>query len=230
MELIFVKADLSPDDLQLIYLAFLETATALREKYSGWIHLLIGIETDFITENDLSRTKLLLSEHPEIDYIVGSVHHVNGVPIDFDRDTWLRSVYTARLGAEGTTMQEGPTLKYQPIPLDPTIPELQSGYTPSALELNPFFCNYLDSQHVMIRELKPEVLGHVDLCLLWTPELDLKSVEMRRVWKKLTRNVQEVVAYGGLFEVNTAAFRKGWGTSYPSYVVMKVSPGLSLTA
>lgn len=211
-----------PDDLHLIYTTFLETALSLREKYSGWIQLLIGLETDYIQEVDISRTQQLLQEHPEVDYIVGSVHHVNGVPIDFDRDTWLRSVYTARLGAEGSTMEAGPSRRYKPVQNDSAIPELQSGYEPTLLELNPFFCNYFDSQHVLIRDLRPEVLGHIDLCLLWTPKLDLEADDMRRVWKKLVRNVQEVISYGGLFEVNTAAFRKGWATSYPSWQVMRV--------
>jgi histidinol-phosphatase (PHP family) len=36
------------------------------------------------------------------------------------------------------------------------------------------------------------------------------------------RNIKEVVAYGGLFEVSAASFRKGWDEGYPGSEVLQV--------
>jgi histidinol-phosphatase (PHP family) len=175
----------------------------------------------------LSRTQDLLAAHAEIDYIVGSVHHVGGIPIDFDRSTWLRAVHAAGRGETGGSMMSvSPDGSVTEIPVDPSIPQLQLTHTPSLTESRPFIQAYLDQQFHMIRTLRPEVVGHLDLFRLWTPELDVRCSELNEgeegIWDKIERNVREVVAYGGLFELNTAAFRKGWHTAYPSRAISEV--------
>ncbi|WVQ85416.1 hypothetical protein IAT38_007581 [Cryptococcus sp. DSM 104549] len=212
------EADLTPSDLLTAYISFLSTASSLRTKYASQISLLISIETDYITPLDSEGLASLLEEHKTIDYIVGSVHHVRGVSIDFDRGTWLRSVKAAREGVEGRTMDPGP-----PPSLDvgeAGDPELAPTYTPTDESLAVFLGAYFDSQYDLIEKHQPEVLGHIDLCLLWTPEVRLKEVP--GVWEKVERNVKAVVAYGGLFEANAAAIRKGWGTSYPCRDILEL--------
>jgi len=49
-------------------------------------------------------------------------------------------------------------------------------------------------------------------------------VDYPRAWTKLERNVVEAAAYGALFEVNAAAFRKGWESAYPGEDVVQVGP------
>lgn len=159
---------------------------------------------------------------------MGSVHHVCGIPIDFDTATWLRAVYAAGRGEEGSMMSlnsNGTPIHY---PTDTNIPQLQPSYTPSSAELRPFILAYLDQQLHMIRTLHPEVVGHFDLFRLYTPGLDVRSPDLnpeddRGVWESIERNVKEVVGYGGLFEMNTAAFRKGWDTAYPCRQIAVVS-------
>ncbi|ODO07548.1 histidinol-phosphatase (PHP family) [Cryptococcus wingfieldii CBS 7118] len=192
------EADLTPADLSTAYTSFLHEAASLRSTHAHAISLLISIETDYITPLDCTNLTSILEEHHEIDYVVGSVHHVNGVSIDFDRPTWLRA-----LG-------------------DQTLPELQPSHTPSPETLIPFLSNYFDAQHTLITTHTPEVLGHIDLCSLWTPGLDLKAEGMEGVWEKVERNVRAVVRYGGLFEANAAAIRKGWGTSYPGKDILQL--------
>jgi len=68
----------------------------------------------------------------------------------------------------------------------------------------------------------PEVIGHMDLCLLYTPSLCLQDYP--EAWLRLERNVRFAVEYGALIEVNAAAFRKGWKTAYPKEEVLKVRP------
>lgn len=217
--LMMMQADLEPSDLALIYDDFLKTATRLQEHYRDRIRLLVGLETDFITPLDLERTKALLEARREVQYVVGSVHHVAGVSIDFDQTTYLRSIEHCTHGTVGSTMvrrgssSTTPGL-VMPSPLDPDA-------TPTDEQLSVFLEQYLDAQYEMIQQLEPEVIGHFDLCLLFNPGY---SLQRPGVWSKVERNIKRVIVYGGLFEANGAAIRKGWDTSYPSRQVLKACP------
>lgn len=73
-----------------MYSSFLTHARDLQTKYHSQISLLIGMETENIHPNTLSELSRLLSTH-KIDYIVGSVHHVHGHPIDFDEPRYAKA-------------------------------------------------------------------------------------------------------------------------------------------
>ncbi|KAJ7118024.1 Polymerase/histidinol phosphatase-like protein [Mycena crocata] len=60
---------------------FLVKAHRLKLKYSAEIHLLLG--------------EILQKHRGRVEYIVGSVHHVNGIPIDFDLPTFQKAVDNA---------------------------------------------------------------------------------------------------------------------------------------
>ncbi|ELR07012.1 histidinolphosphatase [Pseudogymnoascus destructans] len=63
---------------------FLTEGIRLRDKYEGQIQILIGFEGEWIrpTYGPIIRG---LAKDPRVDFYVGSVHHVHGIPIDFDR-------------------------------------------------------------------------------------------------------------------------------------------------
>ena len=194
----------------------------MKAKFEPQINLLIGLECDYISTLDLDQTKELLSAHPEIDYIVGSVHHVNGISIDFDQPTWKRAIRAASLGSRGSTMH------VDPITGAVTLPTVHIQVEPIPKYFANFYRAYFDAQYDVLRTLKPEVIGHFDLCLLWTPERSLQGEEMDEVWEKVERNVKYAISYGALFEANSASLRKGWPTSYPSPDVLNVSRRVSL--
>ncbi|KAM0755680.1 histidinol phosphate phosphatase H [Meredithblackwellia eburnea MCA 4105] len=73
---------------------------------------------------------------------------------------------------------------------------------------------YFDAQYTLLQRLKPAVVGHFDLCRLYYPDRDFKSFPA--VWDKVERNINFAVGYGGLFEINASAFRKGWTSAYPA--------------
>lgn len=196
----------------------MDEAIRLRGIYSGRISLLIGLETDYITPLDLAQTTQLLDRRKDIDYIVGSVHHVNGVSIDFDRPTWVRAVRTVVSGSEASTMDVSPTSHRISLPGVPD-PEAQ----PSMDDIRTFLLAYFDAQYDMLQTHQPEVIGHIDLCLLWTPDISLRNERLQAVWEKVIRNVEYAISYGGLFEANAAAIRKGWKTSYPNPDILQVS-------
>ncbi|BEJ16060.1 hypothetical protein CspHIS471_0506650 [Cutaneotrichosporon sp. HIS471] len=207
------EADLSPHDLEAAYTEFLNAAEVQRAAHPE-INLLIGVECDTITHLDIAGlTKLLKDER--VEYVVGSVHHVRGVSIDFDRVTWLRSLRAAQRGVDETTMVRfGNKVILSPIDDDPILNE---DYNPTEEDMLPFLESYLDAQMAMMEAHQPEVVGHFDLCLLFAPNISLKAV-----WNRVQRNVAYAISYGALFEANAAALRKGWKTSYPSPDVLQL--------
>lgn len=171
---------------------FLIEAHRLKSAYASRITLLIGLETEFITPLDLDRLQNLLAKHGDrIEYLVGSVHHVNDIPIDFDKPTFEKSLHSFS---------------------HENISDLS--------RMENFLSAYFDAQHEVMRLFHPEVIGHFDLCRLYNPDIRFSSFPL--AWEKLDRNVQFAIQYGALFEVNAAAFRKGWHCAYPAQDVLEV--------
>ncbi|THU98477.1 histidinol phosphate phosphatase H [Dendrothele bispora CBS 962.96] len=182
---------MEPEMLTNQFTSFLEEANRLRLAYESQISLLVGLETDFITDIDLDKLEELLGRHYcRIDYVVGSVHHVAGTPIDFDLNTYQKVL--DHPDVKGVTVDE---------------------------TMQNFLCHYFDAQYEILKRFKPEIVGHIDLCRLYTPTISIRDYS--KAWTLLTRNVDFAIEYGALFEANAAAFRKGWTTAYPSEDVMK---------
>ncbi|OLN87828.1 putative histidinol-phosphatase [Colletotrichum chlorophyti] len=74
--------------------AYLLEAQRLREKYASQIHLLIGFEGEWYRPSYGPFIKSL-SSHPAVDYFIGSLHHVNAVPIDYSREMYVDAMKTA---------------------------------------------------------------------------------------------------------------------------------------
>ncbi|CCU81492.1 hypothetical protein BGHDH14_bgh00138 [Blumeria hordei DH14] len=85
-----VIANESIAKLTLRHDAFLKEAMRLREKYHGTIVLLIGFEGEWIRPS-YGPLILDLARAPEIDYFIGSVHHVHEIPIDYDEILYSRA-------------------------------------------------------------------------------------------------------------------------------------------
>ncbi|KAH9921936.1 histidinol-phosphatase [Epithele typhae] len=191
------ESDLTLDALAGQFEAFLTEAHRLKAKYADKINLLVGLETESITELDLSGLASLLAQHTDqIEYIVGSVHHVAGIPIDFDQPTFASALTS-----------------FAPDPSSPAEPATTSA----------FLCAYLDAQHDLLRRFHPEVVGHLDLCRLYTPVL--RFADFPAALERVRRNVAFAVSYGALFELNAAAFRKGWDAAYPAPDVVEIVLG-----
>lgn len=165
----------------------------MKSLHASDITLLVGLETEYITELDLEQLEQLLHRFGHrVQYLVGSIHHVNDIPIDFDMPTYQRALSSLSAG-------------------DNKDPQ-------------PLFHAYFDAQYRLLKKFKPEIIGHFDLCRLFCPKVEFSHFP--GVWEKIERNIKFAVEYGGLFEVNAAAFRKGWETAYPAGDVVAVSWGL----
>lgn len=190
-----MQAEITPTDLLHTFDLFVQEAHRLKVAYAGQINLLVGLETDFITPNDLDQLDQLLQRHAgQIQYVIGSVHHCNGIPIDFDKATFERAVASFS-ESPGTLMDDE----------SPTAPQIS------------FLGAYFDAQLQIMERIHPEVIGHFDLCRLYTPRLSLRDV-----WSRVERNVRYAIEYGAVFELNAAAFRKGWNSAYPGPEIVEV--------
>lgn len=189
--------------------AFVAEAHRLKALYASRIKLLVGAETEFITHADVDGLSALLRRHAgKIEYLVGSVHHVNELPIDFDKATYLRAIDRCRQD-EGMGLSSG---------VDETASaRANSEETATATLLE----RYLDAQYELLTKVKPEIIGHMDLCRLYTPKVTFG--DFPAALAKLKRNIACACGYGALFEFNAAAFRKGWETAYPGTDVVEVS-------
>lgn len=81
------QSHLEVQDLMDTFEAYLVEAHRLKQVHAETCTLLVGLETEFIDEDGLDRLEQLLERHAgTIEYLVGSVHHCDSAPIDFDRE------------------------------------------------------------------------------------------------------------------------------------------------
>lgn len=185
------ESDLTPADLEKTFDDYVKEARRLQREYQDRIKLLVGMETEFINRESLDRA-LSIKEQYKLDYLVGSVHHILEVPIDFDE----------------------PTMKTaEDVSVNKLAGECPHGATEEAFRV------YFDAQFEMLQALKPAVVAHFDLIRLFRASHPLSEV----VWDKIRRNVAFVVSYGGIFEINTSAWRKGLPYAYPQRDILDVS-------
>lgn len=101
---------LTPAQLEATFRAYLAKARALQAQYAQKslpMHILVGCETENITSprslgflcKVVSSDGTSSGQLPPpcvglgvVDYMVGSVHHAHGIPIDFDADTFHKAV------------------------------------------------------------------------------------------------------------------------------------------
>lgn len=222
-----LEADLDAEKLTKRFEGYLVEARKVAQKamqeHKGF-ECLVGAETENLGEPESIEDLLRALEGDRFDasakrkaakvgagrvqYLVGGVHHVKGVPIDFDK----------------ATFQEALTLFHD-----------KDGSKTETLAHLRLAAAYFDAQYELMQAVEPEVIAHFDLVRLWTPELPLllsaphesfsapEREALRTVDEKVTRNVRYAVSYGALFEVSGAALRKGWSTPYPGQEIIQVS-------
>lgn len=155
-------------------------ARRIQKQYEEKLCILVGCEIESI---DPDSWEYALTQKPALDFIVGSVHHVAEIPIDYSHDLWNQAMATV---SQGNSVED-------------------------------MFKSYFDLQYQMLKATHPQVIGHFDLIRLMAPKNfdNCPFTRYPEVWDKVCRNIDYAIAYGGLFEINAAALRKGWDTPYP---------------
>ena len=65
-------------------------AKRLQKAYASQIKIFVGMETDWIRPSSKGFIQNLLDLY-QLDLFIGSVHHVDTIPIDYDRATYLKA-------------------------------------------------------------------------------------------------------------------------------------------
>ncbi|KAG8806388.1 histidinolphosphatase [Serendipita sp. 399] len=201
----YTKANVKPSDLLVTFEAFLDEAQRLKRSYAesgNRMEVLVGMETEHIYEEDLTPLKRLVDQHRgRIDFLVGSVHHAGGHPIDFSKERFEEALrwYESTLD-EATRAKEGEGV--------------ESTALSNLLEA------YFRAQRRMMEALHPEVIGHFALPLLFTPSTRLESHPTAYVLAR--GNIRYAIAYGALFELSSAPFRKGWEEGWPGTETLRM--------
>jgi histidinol-phosphatase (PHP family) len=118
---------------------------------------------------------------------VGSLHHVNSIPIDFSPELYVKALDQA----EGS--------------------------------LENLYKQYFDEQYIMLQTVRPEVVGHFDLIRIFADQSVADStLLLPKVWRRVVRNLEYVIAYGGLFEINSRSWKKGLRDAYPQRDIIQV--------
>uniref|UniRef100_A0A6B2LCR5 histidinol-phosphatase n=1 Tax=Arcella intermedia TaxID=1963864 RepID=A0A6B2LCR5_9EUKA len=83
--------------------------------------------------------------------------------------------------------------------------------------LENMYLSYFDAQYELLKSVKPLVVGHFDLIRIYSKDFEITP----SVWVKIKRNVDFVISYGGIFELNSRAWKKGINGTYPGADVIK---------
>ncbi|KAH6577449.1 hypothetical protein BASA83_005200 [Batrachochytrium salamandrivorans] len=206
------EAHLTPADTQLMFSAYYAHARELQAKYKDQITLLVGMETELIHDHTLEEIKMLCQSF-HFDYLVGSVHHVLGYPIDFDEAGFIKlekHLFETSPDSKRLGLSEG----------DVSL----STATSCAIGTEMAFQTYFDAQFRLIDQIQPSVVAHFDLVRLFRPAFSLSKV----VLEKIDRNIQRIAEYGGIIEINSRAWKKGLRDAYPQRDILQrmVTAGL----
>lgn len=78
---------LKPTDLSDLFDSYVIESRRLQAKYEDRINILVGMETEYIRPECIAEIRQLKRKHA-LEYLVGSIHHVDGMPIDFSADSF----------------------------------------------------------------------------------------------------------------------------------------------
>ncbi|KAK6359244.1 histidinolphosphatase [Orbilia brochopaga] len=201
----------TPQNLADSFAEYYRTAVSLRDKYQHQITILVGFEIDWIRPSMLQEIATLREKYA-FDIFVGSVHHVDEVPIDFSTEMYQHAITTVESNDRAARESSGTT------PPD-RFPEVSP--TDSTGETR-IFEAYFDTQYSMLTALKPPVIGHFDLVRLKCENHTIDLTAIPSVYERVLRNIKFIASYGGMVEINTAALRKGWQHPYPGPDVLDV--------
>lgn len=169
------EADLDPPKLEATFAEYARHAFALRERYEDRIQLLVGFETERLPPGDWAERMRALRASAPFEYIVGSVHDVDGRYVDYKPE--VTAALAADLGG------------------------------PEALHVR-----YFDAVTELVTELRPEVVGHLDL----VRKFDGPGARFSpRVFAHIERALEAVRAAGSVLDVNCGAHRRGLSPVYP---------------
>ncbi|SCU78892.1 LAMI_0A06436g1_1 [Lachancea mirantina] len=195
----------SSADLKLLQQKFIEyLAHATKVKNRGLrTEFIIGMEVEGCDLKHIDYAQSLMQRHSDVmKFCVGSVHHVNQIPLDFDQQCWYQCLKSC-----GNSVRQL-MVTYLELQF-----ELLTRLKPQVVGHFDLFRLYCPNELVVDSRSGERVpdgsefgvrVGELSLVEQW-PEV--KSLALR--------NLEFVACYGGLLELNSSGLRKKLQDPYP---------------
>ena len=190
---------------------YLEHARVIKRRVnndsSSRTRILIGAEIDVCDRKHIEYAKLLLEKEEDIQFLVGSCHHVEGVPIDFDLDTWMQALHKTAGNNIKIFLKKYFQTQYEMLhhvkPLVVGHFDLIRLFFPQCgLSVNPATGDVVSAD-------VPGAVAVADICS------DKIMTMWDEVQAEIIKNLKFVDSYGGAIEINTSGLRKKLKYPYP---------------
>lgn len=173
-------------------------------------HIIIGTEIEACNFEHIKYAKDVLNDNKNIiKFCVGSIHHINQIPIDIDQQNWNKALKSFDNNIKNMLLSYFEAQYVMIKNLQPLVIghfDLFKLFLPSDLEVDPNtgYCNFDKNNDQKLVSLND--VSYIDL---WD---DIKNL--------MIRNLKYIESYGGVIEINTSALRKGLKEPYPSKQVV----------
>ncbi|SCU91001.1 LAME_0E10792g1_1 [Lachancea meyersii CBS 8951] len=178
--------------------------------------IIIGVEVEGCDMNHIAYAKKLMDDNKHImQFCVGSMHHVNGIPIDFDQAEWNRA------------------LEYSGNNLRSLVRDYLEQQYRLIIEMKPLILGHFDlfrvfcSKDIFVDAETGQVVEEGS-----KNAVSAATVSFTKHWDDVRalaeRNLRTVASYGGLIEINTSGLRKKLENPYPCRefaILAKTIPG-----
>lgn len=191
---------------------FIQHANKIRQRYKNEssMKIIVGTEIESCDIEQIRYCRELMKRYSTlIRFCIGSVHHVNGIPIDFDQINWNIAV------------------KHCQNSLRQFIKDYYEQQYKMLVQLKPMVVGHFDLYKLfMKKDMKFDLVSgqiideqcnklQVNNELIATPA----ETSVINIWedvrKLVIRNLKFIGSYGGLIEINTSGLRKKLPQPYP---------------
>lgn len=192
--------------LQINFKEFMKHAQMIKlnNETNGGPKIIIGTEIESCDTKHIKYANEVLANNSNVlKFCVGSVHHINGIPLDFDQENWHKCLASFKNKNLRLMLISYFESQYEMLTvLQPKVVghfDLFKLLWPHNLKVNPVTgeCTS-DNSDVVV-----------------TPYSYLEQWE--DVKDLVVRNLKYIDSYGGAIEINTSALRKGLKQPYPSF-------------
>ncbi|EDO19590.1 hypothetical protein Kpol_1018p127 [Vanderwaltozyma polyspora DSM 70294] len=202
----------SLEKLQDNFSKFLRHASEIKERNSSKpTAFIIGTEIEGCDIEHIDYAKTILEKHKDtIKFAVGSIHHVNSIPIDFDQKNWNKALSSSKNNIKNFLLDY---YELQYIMLQ---------------KLKPLVVGHFDLYKLLIpSDLKINIhTGDIAYDDDDVNNMMISDIELENNWEivqaTIIRNLKYINSYGGLIEINTSALRKNLSEPYPGSIICKL--------
>lgn len=193
--------------LEVQFLKYLKHAAKIKEREKD-VKIIIGMEIEGCNEKHAKHALQLMKDHQgTLKFMVGSVHHVNDIPIDFDKESWFKALDNCGNNLKALLMKYFET---QRKTLELTRPLVVGHFDLIRLFL-PLDLK-IDVKTGLVSETGTAIRDVGSIITLW-PDVRDKVIE----------NLRFISSYSGLIEINSAGLRKNLVDPYPHRDIIELS-------